>query len=42
MKYLTSVVMGILISSLLILLFPFVSLIVLVAGFLGAIKVKED
>lgn len=42
MKYLTSVLTGILSAALLILLMPVFAVIMLVAGFLGLAKVNED
>ena len=41
MKYLTSVILGFLGALLIIVLMPIIALMVLVAGFLGQIKVNE-
>lgn len=41
MKYLASVTMGILCATLLVLLMPVFAIIMLVAGFLGLVKVNE-
>ena len=42
MKYLISVVMGLLIATLLVVLLPVIILLVLACGFLGMIKVNES
>lgn len=42
MKYLISVSMGILSALLLVLLMPIFAIIMLIAGFLGLVKVNEE